>query len=81
MQYLPPKVDGRCDDCPDAELLQRADDTEEVVRDRLKAYYNQTEPVIAYYRDRGEVKVCEVDGHGAPDEVTAAAAKAVDALG
>jgi adenylate kinase len=61
-------------------LTQRADDTEEVVRDRLKAYYDQTEPVIAYYRGRGEVRVIEVDGNGTPDEVTAGAVRAVSAL-
>ncbi len=58
-----------CDACGVA-LTQRKDDTEEVVRDRLSAYYSQTEPVIAYYRDRGAT-VLEVDGSRSPDEVTA----------
>ena len=81
-KFLPPRKEGICDDCPGGtRLVQRADDTEDVVRDRLAAYYQQTEPVIAYYRDRGEVRVVEVDGNGTPDEVTAATAEAVKALG
>jgi adenylate kinase len=81
-KFLPPRKEGICDDCQGGtRLVQRADDTEDVVRDRLAAYYQQTEPVIAYYRDRGEVKVVEVDGNGTPDEVTAATAGAVKALG
>jgi adenylate kinase len=81
VKFLPPQKDETCDDCPDGvELSQRADDTEKVVRDRLSAYYNQTEPVIAYYRGRGEVKVVEVDGNGSPDDVAAATAEAVSAL-
>ncbi len=81
-KFLRPKKDNLCDDCQgETRLVQRADDTEEVVRERLAAYCRQTEPVIAYYRDRGEVNVIEVDGNGSPDEVTAATAEAVKALG
>ena len=81
VKFLPPQKEETCDDCPgEVKLTQRADDTEQVVRDRLAAYYNQTEPVIAYYRDRGEVNVVEVDGNGSPDEVTSALAEAVSAL-
>ena len=81
VKFLPPKAAGRCDACEDVELVQRADDTEAVVRERLAAYYGQTEPVIAYYRNRGEVKIVEVDGNGKPDEVTTSLAEAVEALG
>jgi len=81
VQYLPPKNDGMCDDCSGTKLVQRADDKEEVVRDRLKAYYNQTQPVIGYYRKSGKVKVVEVDGNGSPDSVTASLVEAVGALG
>jgi adenylate kinase len=79
--FLPPKEVGLCDDHPEAELTQRADDREDVVRDRLAAYYRQTEPVIAYYRDRGEVNVVEVDGSGTPNEVTATLRDAVARMG
>jgi len=81
VEFLKPQVEGRCDDCDGVELAQRADDKEEVVRERLSAYYAQTEPVITYYRDRGEVKVVEVDGNGAPDQVTAKLVQAVAGLG
>ena len=45
----------------------RADDTPEVVRNRLRKYTNQTAPVIDYYRQHGQLTV--VDGVGSLDEV------------
>ncbi len=80
IEYLKPNTDGVCDDCVGSELVQRADDKEDVVRDRLKAYYDQTEPVIEYYRKSGQVKVVEVDGNGSPDGVTGILAEAVGNL-
>lgn len=80
VKFLPPRVLGACDDCS-AELVQRDDDTEAVVRQRLTAYYRQTEPVIAYYRAGGQAKVLEIDGRGSPDEVTGALVRAVGGLG
>jgi adenylate kinase len=51
-----------------AKVEGRADDTEEVIRRRQEVYAEQTEPLIAVYRDRG---LChEVDGMGEVDEVT-----------
>ena len=67
--FIPPKVAGQCDEDGEA-LTQRADDTEEVVRERLAAYYAQTEPVIAYYRDRADMRIVEVDGNASPGAVT-----------
>ena len=81
VKYMPPKNDEMCDDCAGTKLVQRLDDKEEVVRDRLKAYYGQTQPVVGYYRESGKVKVVEVDGNGSPDSVTASLAEAVGALG
>jgi adenylate kinase len=81
VKYLRPKKDEICDDCAGTKLVQRSDDKEEVVRDRLKAYYSQTQPVIGYYRKSGKVKVVEVDGNGSPDSVTDSLAEAVGALG
>ncbi|MET0480264.1 MAG: adenylate kinase [Mycetocola sp.] len=46
----------------------RADDTEEVIRHRQDVYHEQTEPVIAAYKDRGIV--VEVDGLGAVEDVS-----------
>lgn len=49
------------------ELLQRRDDNEETIRQRLDVYREQTEPVVAYYRRRG--KLTEIDAEGDIDEV------------
>lgn len=79
VRFLPPKNDNRCDAC-DAALVQRDDDTEAVVRQRLDAYSRQTEPVIGYYRDRTQLKILEIDGNPAPDDVTQAMVEAVRPL-
>ena len=57
-------------------LVQRDDDTEEVVKDRLETYYENTEPVIDHYRETGEL--VEVDGEAHPDEVFERIAEIVD---
>jgi len=57
-------------------LVQRDDDTEEVVKDRLETYYENTEPVIEHYRETGEL--VEVDGEAHPDEVFERIAEIVD---
>ncbi len=48
-KFLPPKVANVCDHCK-GELYQRKDDNEEVVKERLKVYHKQTEPLIGYYK-------------------------------
>jgi len=58
--YKRPNVEGVCDKCGGTEFKRRPDDTEEVVRSRLKAYYGQTEPLIGYYKAQGKVRA--VDG-------------------
>jgi len=63
----PPKTPGRCD-CDGGELIQRDDDREEVIRERLDAYHKLTEPVTEYYRKRNLVE--EVDGLGDSEVVT-----------
>jgi adenylate kinase len=55
----PPKQDGFCD-IEGAALVQRADDTEEVFKERMRAYEAQTAPVVEHYRDLG--RFAEVDG-------------------
>lgn len=47
--FNPPKVEGK-DDATGEELVQRDDDKEEVVLDRLKVYHELTEPLIGYYK-------------------------------
>ncbi|MEA4822889.1 MAG: adenylate kinase [Clostridiaceae bacterium] len=54
----PPQKEGICDSCG-AGLTVRADDREEVVRDRLRVYHEQTEPLIAYYTKKGLVRTVE----------------------
>jgi len=58
--YKRPKIEGVCDKCGGTEFKRRPDDTEEVVRSRLKAYHDQTEPLIGYYKAQGKVRA--VDG-------------------
>ncbi|MBN1896104.1 MAG: adenylate kinase [Candidatus Aenigmarchaeota archaeon] len=52
MPPMPPKEEGKCDKCG-GELYQRADDKEEVIKERLAAYNKQTSPLIDYYREKG----------------------------
>ena len=54
----PPKKEGVCDKCG-AELIIRADDAPETVKDRLRTYHEQTEPLLAFYRERGKLKTVE----------------------
>lgn len=48
MVYTPPKMNEMCDLCGE-KLIQREDDSPEVIKRRLQVYYEQTEPVISYY--------------------------------
>jgi adenylate kinase len=48
----PPKVAGKCN-IDGGELIQRPDDSEEVISPRLKAYERQTSPLVAYYKRLG----------------------------
>jgi adenylate kinase len=62
----PPKVAGKCDRCG-GELYQRADDNVETVKKRLKVYFEETSPLIEYYKKAG--KLAEVDGEGGTEEI------------
>jgi adenylate kinase len=79
VKFLPPKKNDACDDDGTA-LVQRKDDTESVVRDRLEAYYKQTQPVIGYYRTVPSIKVVEVNGSEAPDQVTESMVQTLETL-
>jgi adenylate kinase len=59
------------DACTNAggELIQREDDNEDVISNRLDVYRRQTEPLVEYYRERGKLKT--VDADGTIDEVYA----------
>ena len=54
VKYMPPKVEGICDKCG-GKLIVREDETEAVVRNRLKVYDQNTAPLIAYYQKRGQL--------------------------
>jgi adenylate kinase len=71
----PPKKEGVCDLCG-AELTIRKDDAPETVRERLTTYHTQTEPLIAFYKERGKLKVVD----NAPS-IEAAAAQISKVLG
>jgi adenylate kinase len=63
----PPKVDGVCDEHPDAKLNHRADDNEESVRTRLETYQVNTQPLIDYYEGTG--RLTKVNGTGDVEEI------------
>ncbi|MDT0546189.1 MULTISPECIES: adenylate kinase [Streptomyces] len=70
----PPKTEGVCDACG-GELYQREDDSEETVRKRLEVYHRETEPIIDYYKAKGQVVT--IPALGKVSEVTQ---RAMDAL-
>ena len=63
----PSKKQGVCDACGGKELMTRKDDAPETVRHRFKVYKEKTEPLLAYYADKGSL--VEVDGMQLPQEV------------
>jgi adenylate kinase len=66
IEFDPPKREGICDQ-DGSRLLQRDDDKPETVRNRLQVYREQTEPLIAWYEERGLLR--RFDGTRSPDEV------------
>src|ERR1700733_1246726 len=60
IHFQPPRVDGLCD-VDDTPLITRNDDREEVVRERLNIYEDQTRPVVNYYRDLGRLVTINAD--------------------
>jgi adenylate kinase len=66
VHFNPPKVDGVCDK-DRGKLLERADDNEATIRQRLVAYNQQTSPLIDYYRKKKFLH--EVNGNLEPDQI------------
>lgn len=64
--FGPPKQEGVCDK-DGGKLLQRADDNEDTIRQRLVAYENQTRPLIDYYRRKNLLH--DVDGNRDPEPI------------
>jgi adenylate kinase len=77
VKNLKPKVDGLCDN-DGAELIQRADDSPEVVNNRLETYRLQTKPVVDYYKRNNTVY--DIDANKDADEVTSLVFENLDAL-
>ncbi len=63
---MPPKQEGVCDLCG-GEVYQRADDTEETVKNRFAVYKEQTMPLVDYYERSGALM--PVPGSGGPEKV------------
>ena len=64
--FNPPKTEGTCDECG-SELQRRADDTDEIIRNRIKVFWEKTAPLIDFYESRGLLK--PVDANGTPNQV------------
>jgi adenylate kinase len=76
VEFDQPAEAGVCDECG-GELVQRDDDTEETVRERLRVFDENTQPVIEFYDEQGDL--VRVDGEGSPDEVWSELAAAIEA--
>ncbi|MFW6067359.1 MAG: adenylate kinase [Myxococcota bacterium] len=68
VRYNPPPSSGKCESCGGTRVVQRQDDTEEVVRKRYEEYQAKTAPVLEFYQQKG--LVTSLDGVGSLDEVT-----------
>lgn len=71
---IPPKVEGKCDNCG-GELIIRKDDAPETVLERLAVYHKETEPLKGFYANRGKLKT--VDNQPTIEENTKAVVKAL----
>jgi adenylate kinase len=77
VRYTPPPSTGLCGSCGGSRLVQRSDDTEEVVKTRHAAYLADTMPILDHYGRRAGV-VSGIDGTGTVHEVTGRLVKAVN---
>lgn len=77
LAYDPPKDASTCDECSGS-LLQRDDDREDVVLNRLEVYAAQTEPLEHFYWERGLLR--DVEAVAAPDRVFASAVSVMEKI-
>jgi len=81
--FNPPREKGR-DDVTGEPLIQRDDDQEETVRERLSVYHDQTEPLIEYYSrwaaagGEGAPRYVKINGIGQVEEIRDAIFDALD---
>jgi len=78
VENLKPKVEGICDN-DGTTLVQRSDDSAEVVANRLKTYHLQTEPVVDYYKKNSST-VYDIDANKDVDGVSASVLEKLEAL-
>ncbi len=82
LTFNPPRVSGK-DDVTGEELIQRADDEEATVRNRLTVYQKQTRPLVDYYAgwaasgDANAPRYRKISGTGTVDEITSRALAAL----
>lgn len=57
---MPPKVEGICDRCG-SKLVKRADDNPDTIRQRIKVYYENTEPLIQFYKNEGVLEAVNIN--------------------
>ena len=57
--FNPPKVDGK-DDLTGEDLIQRSDDKPDVIKKRLEVYFNETEPMLDFYKNK-DIQFYEID--------------------
>ena len=75
IEYKKPKVENVCDLCS-GNLIMRKDDNPETIKERLKVYHSQTEPLKDYYANCGKLKV--VKGQEEVADTTALVYKALE---
>jgi adenylate kinase len=73
IKYNPPKVEGK-DDLTGESLVQRDDDKEETIAERLSVYREQTEPLVAFYKEKAskqgsKLSYHTIDGLGETDDI------------
>ncbi len=77
LMFKPPANEGVCDKCGE-DLYQRSDDTEMVVRNRLKVYHDNTFPLIQHYEAKG--KLANVSGRGSIEDIYHRMVRVIDTL-
>ncbi len=75
IQYKQPSAEGVCDLCG-GDLVMRKDDNPDTIRERLKVYHDQTEPLKGFYKKLGKLKV--VEGQEEVADTTALVFKALE---
>lgn len=68
LQNMPPKKEGTCDACRE-DLIQRKDDTPEVIKKRCEVFLNESKNLLDFYRN--EKKLVTIDAKGNKDDVFA----------